>query len=632
MEPLYYDWGNTHTPYKVPHTGTAKRYIFDIESNGFLDVMDRVHCIVIEDFDTGVMWSYIPSGFPLAGATGNIEDGLKKLMEADQLIGHNIISFDLQALRKIYPRFAPKGEILDTLVMTRVIWADIKNQDFGLYKRGKLSAHNIGKHNLESWGERLGELKGTYGKTTDWANFTPEMLEYCKQDVRVNSALFNRIQLKKYPISVLRMEQDIHTICLDQERFGFPFNERKAQVLLAKLLARKSEIYDSLFKQLGPSWVVGVKDVESKRTVKYKDPLRGNEFAGSKYTKVKVVDFNPNSRTHLTKRLMEVFKWVPEVYGDDGTPTLDDEVLEKMELPIAKEIGEFLMLQKRVGQIAEGDQAWLTLAKDGVLHGRVNTMGAITARASHSNPNLAQIPANGSPFGHECRELFEPPKGWKLFGTDASGLELRMLAHYMAAYDKGAYGELILRGDVHTANQLAAGLPTRNNAKTFIYGFLYGAGDEKIGKIVNGSRARGKELKEKFLKNTPALKSLREAVAEKVKATGTLKALDGRILPVRHQHAALNTLLQSAGAIVCKQWCIYMHMLLNEAGFKLGRDYIQHAWVHDELQISYNPATLDNDTMKAFSKKAMVMCTERFKLRVPVDSEGNSGDSYAETH
>lgn len=625
MEQLLYDWDHTPSP------RTKGTYIFDIETNGFLDVMNRIHCIVIEDFETGEMFTYVPSGFPRK-ATGTIEQGVKKLEEATLLVGHNIISFDIQAIKKIFPSFKPRGRLFDTLVATRVIWSDIKSQDFNLHRKGRLDAKNIGKHNLESWGQRMGLLKGDYGKSTDWQVCTNEMIDYCEQDVRVNSKLYHRILMKDYPADVLRMEQDIHTICLDQENFGFPFNEDKAQRLLAKLLARKSELFASIYKQLGPTWVAGVKEVTSKRTVQYKDVLRGNEFGGSQYTKIKIVEFNPNSRAHIAKRLQEVFHWKPTEFGDDGLPTLDDDTLTKLEFPIAKEIAEFLMIQKRLGQLAEGDQAWTLLVKDGRIHGRVNTMGAVTARASHSKPNLAQIPSNHSPYGKECRELFETLRGWNLFGTDASGLELRMLAHYMAAYDGGDYGKIILEGDIHKANQLAAGLPTRDNAKTFIYGFLYGAGDAKLAEIINGTSAQGKALKEKFLRNTPALKSLREAVSDKVRATQTLKALDGRLLPVRHQHAALNTLLQSAGAIVCKQWCLYIHQLLRKDGFVHGVDYIQHAWVHDELQIGYNPSRLTNEQMLAYSKEAMLMVTAKFRLRIPVDSEGNSGKNYSETH
>lgn len=625
MNELVYDWG-IPKPHVVNQAAVPKQYVFDIETNGFLEDLDRIHCMWISDFVTGQKWGYRPH---------EIKDGLAKLDEANLLVGHNIIAFDIQALHKVYG-WKPKCPIFDTLTASRAIWSNIKEQDFALHRRGKISAGNIGRHNLESWGERLGVLKGDYGKTSDWTEFTEEMFTYCQQDVVVNEHLYNRILMKNVPASVLRMEQDIHTICLDQERFGFPFNEREAQKLLAKLLARKAELYDSIYKQLGPCWVVGVADVTSKRTVRYKDPLRGNEIAGADWTKIKVVEFNPNSRAHLGKRLMEVFKWEPTEFGEDGLPTLDDEVLDKLTMPIAKEIGEFLMIQKRLGQLAEGNQAWLSLVKDGKIHGRVNTMGAITARCTHSHPNLAQIPSNSAPYGKECRALFGVENGEYLVGSDVSGLELRMLAHYMAMYDGGAYGEIILNGDIHTANQQAAGLPTRNNAKTFIYGFLYGAGDAKIAEIIGGTARQGKALKDKFLNNTPALKQLREAVANKVKATGTLKALDGRILPVRHQHAALNTLLQSAGAIVCKMWVIQFHQLMREAGYVHGVHYKQAAFVHDELQIRVCAKTFPLVDGKSFvgdmCKQAIKQVGEILKVRLPLDGEYAVGKSYAETH
>jgi DNA polymerase I-like protein with 3'-5' exonuclease and polymerase domains len=263
-------------------------------------------------------------------------------------------------------------------------------------------------------------------------------------------------------------------------------------------------------------------------------------------------------------------------------------------------------------------------------------MGAITTRCTHSHPNLAQIPSNSAPYGKECRGLFGVEQGEYLVGCDVSGLELRMLAHYMAMYDGGAYGEIILNGDIHTENQKAAGLPTRNNAKTFIYGFLYGAGDAKIAEIVGGTARQGKALKEKFLSNTPALKQLREAVANKVKSTSTLKSLDGRILPVRHQHAALNTLLQSAGAIVCKMWVVHFHKLMREAGYVHGVHYKQAAFVHDELQVRVNAKVFPIQDGKSFvgdtAKRAIKEVGEMLKVRLPLDGEYAIGKSYAETH
>ena len=207
-------------------------------------------------------------------------------------------------------------------------------------------------------------------------------------------------------------------------------------------------------------------------------------------------------------------------------------------------LSEYLLLNKRIGQLATGKQAWLKMEKKGRLHGRVNHMGAVTSRCTHANPNMAQVPSVGAAFGVECRSLFHSPQGYSLLGADASGLELRCLAHYMAAYDGGSYASVVLEGDVHTTNQEAAGLPTRNNAKTFIYGFLYGAGDEKIGKIIGKGSTEGRRIKNKFLKKLPALKNLKDAVSLAAKERGWIKGLDGRIIPIRHSHAALNTLLQ----------------------------------------------------------------------------------------
>lgn len=446
-----------------------KRAVFDSETNGLLENVSKVHCICIEDYDSGAMYSFVPSGFPYAKASGTIEDGLKTLENAQELIGHNILGYDIPALTKVYPRFKPKGILRDTLCYARVLWADIRETDFGRFRKGKLPAKMIGKHSLEAWGYRLGEYKGEFGKTANWDILTHEMITYCEQDVRVTSKLYHHILRKEAPQAALDMEQEIHRICLEQTAYGFPFDTENARKLTGQLKARQGELAEKIANALGRCWVVGIKDRVSSRTTKYKDVLRGNEFKDTKWTQVKVVEFNPSSRTHISKRLVDVFQWKPKEYGDDGNPTINDDVLEKLgeTLPIAKDIAEYFMLDKRLGQIAEGDQAWLSHEVNGKIHGQVETMGAVTRRCAHKRPNLAQIPANHSPYGKECRSLFKVENGEYLLGCDVSGLELRMLAHYMAKWDAGAYGELILNGDVHTANQHAAGLPTRDNAKTF---------------------------------------------------------------------------------------------------------------------------------------------------------------------
>ena len=603
-----------------------KTAIFDLETDNLLDKVTKVHCIVIEDFETGVRTRY-------TSTRGNLVEGIKVLESVHTLVGCNIMDYDLRVLKKLYPWFNSKAKVIrDTLVCTRVIWADIRDTDFSLFKKGKLPAKLIGRHSLESWGYRLGLHKGEFGKTADWSVITDEMVDYCDLDVQVTSKLYHLILRKEVPESVLQMEHDIHAICLKQTEFGFPFDVKKANILLGKLLSRKAELHQEIFNTLGPSWIVNLGEKCSKTTRKYKDPLRGDESAGCFWTKIKFVEFNPTSRSHLAKRLQEVCGWKPTEFGDDGIPNLDEEVLSSLKYPVAKQISEYMTIQKRLGMLAEGKQAWLSLEVDGKIHGSVNTHGAVTTRCTHSHPNLAQIPSNDSAYGKECRELFRAPSGWKMFGSDVAGLELRMLAHYMAKWDGGKYGEIILNGDIHTANQEAAGLPTRGSAKSFIYCWLYGGGDEKIGSLVNGNKARGKQLKEQFLKNTPALKSLREAVSATARDKGRLKAIDGRHIPVRHQHAALNTLLQSAGSIVCKMWVIRMHEIMKEKGFTHGVEYKQLAFIHDEQEWGFDPNKMTGEMLGEISSRAIKEIGIELGIRIPLATDWKEGVNFSECH
>ena len=309
-------------------------------------------------------------------------------------------------------------------------------------------------------------------------------------------------------------------------------------------------------------------------------------------------------------------------------PFVDEKVLNKLKYPEAKLMSRYFILNKRIAQLAEGNQAWMKLCKKGRLHGKVNTMGAQTSRCSHSHPNLAQVPNLNAPFGKECRTLFRADSKMDLLGIDVSSLELRCLSHYLAKYDDGAYGKLLLEEDIHTTNQKAAGLSTRDQAKTFIYGFLYGAGNEKIGQIVGKGKAEGSRLKKEFLTKIPALKSLRDAVQKKAEQ-GFITGLDGRKVPVRSSHAALNTLLQSAGAIICKRWIVEMHSLL-EKEFKYGEDYKQVAFVHDEVQL-----TVKREHAKRIGDlavKAIGIAGERYSFRIPLTGEFKTGPTWATTH
>jgi DNA polymerase I-like protein with 3'-5' exonuclease and polymerase domains len=299
---------------------------------------------------------------------------------------------------------------------------------------------------------------------------------------------------------------------------------------------------------------------------------------------------------------------------------VSEEVLEKVDIPEAQLVARYLLLEKRVSQI----KSWIDAADDeGKVHGRVLTLRTITGRMAHTSPNMAQIPAVYSPYGKECRDVWTTSSdGYVLLGCDASSLELRCLAHYMN--DTGFTKEVV-DGDVHTANQRAAGLPTRDNAKTFIYAFLYGAGPAKIGKIVNGSAKDGKKLIDTFLTNMPALKVLRNKVA-KLATRGYVVGIDGRILQIRSEHAALNTLLQGAGAIICKEWLKYIILQAS----KRNLDYKLVASIHDEYQFEVR-----KDHAEEFgevTRKAMKLTEESLKVRCPLDSEYKVGKTWAETH
>ena len=337
--------------------------------------------------------------------------------------------------------------------------------------------------------------------------------------------------------------------------------------------------------------------------------------------KQKEIPFNPNSRDQICEHLMKR-GWKPKAY-EGKCPAINEGVLKEIGTPEALKLCEYLLLTKRLGQIAEGNQAWLKLEKNGVLHGRVNTNGTVSGRCSHHNPNVAQVPAVRAPYGKECRSLFTAPKGNVLVGCDASGLELRCLAHYLSTWDNGEYGKLILEGDIHTHNQKAAGLETRDQAKSFIYSTIYGAGDAKIGKIIGGTSKDGKRLKDKFKHSIPAYQKLWDAVANKVETSNTLIGLDGRKLPCRSSHSALNLLLQSAGAVIMKQALVEFLRIAKQP-------FVLHANIHDEVQLSCDVKHAD-DLGLAFVQ-AIKDAGTTLKFKCPLDGEYNIGNNWAETH
>lgn len=664
------------------------RLIADLETDGLLEKVTKIHCIAAKDIDTKEVHFFGPD---------KVEEGVRFLASADLLVFHNGIKYDLPVIEKLYPWFKmDKSKVLDTLVMSRLIYSNIKDIDSGLLKSGRLPGKLFGLHGLEAWGHRLREHKGdykvwfkekvgdAYQDGDEWLEYCQEMGDYNIQDVVVTDLLFTRMVAKNYSPMALAIEHQIAWLMAQQERNGFCFNEGKAGVLYAKLAARRGELERDCAALFEP-WEVRLADFVPKRDNK----ARGY-VAGVAVAKYKTVIFNPNSRDHIAYNLTKLYGWEPEDFTDGGKPKVDEEVLGKLNYPPCKLLTEFLMVQKRISQIAEGDQAWLKLCRNGKIHGSINPNGAGTGRATHSYPNISQVPSGGSPYGHECRELFGVPAGWILVGSDTAGLELRCLAHYMAKYDNGAYGLALIQSDIHWVNVQSMGLTDeardksnpyhevlRGGAKTFIYGFLYGSGDEKTGRIVfdiilkckalgmpyanllktffggNESpssdelKSAGAKLKKTFLAGLPALKNLIKAVKwttppdpknpdyklRRGVARKVLKGLDGREITVRSAHSALNMLLQGAGAIICKRWLIILEEKLQAAGLKHGwdGDYAFCAWSHDECQIACRTQATA-DIVGRFAVECALESGDFFNLRCPVGGESKVGLTWADTH
>ena len=620
---------------------TLSVYIFDIETDGLLADTSKIHCISCMDTETGVVKTYADKGnYP------RLDEAIATLTVSDCISGHNVLCFDIPALQKVYPNFQPKGRVLDTLVLSRLIWPNLAELDFEGLRKARTPSDPyfhfppklVGSHSLRAWGFRLGVLKGDFSETTDWQEWSEAMCSYNRQDVVVTKALWDLIEKQHYSEEAINLEHEFQKVIFKQEQNGFPFDTEKAATYYGQLAGERSSLELSLQNVFPP------KDRGSYFTPKRDNRTRGYK-AGVQIWRPNLVPFNPGSRQEIAERLSEKYNWQPTEFTDKGTPKVDEDVLSKLDYPEAKDLARYFLLQKRIGQLAEGNNAWLKLVEpDGRIHGHVITNGAVTGRCTHTHPNLAQVPAVGVFMGAEFRSLFYAPDGWNVLGADASGLELRCLAHYMARYDGGSYAQKILEGDIHWHNAQALGLVGKDEvkdlenehhmwarnkiAKRFIYAFMYGAGDGKLGEIVGGDEAKGAELRKTFLKALPAMKILIDTVKHTAKERGYLYGIDKRKLPVRSQHSALNTLLQSAGAVAVKKaTCILWEDLIKEG----LSDYVQQvAHVHDEYQLLVREGyetQVGEIAVNAFRKAG-----EYFHFRLPLDGEYKIGHNWAETH
>lgn len=577
-----------------------RKLVWDIEANGFKPT--EVHCIGAEDLDTGEVFCYRSDDGTLSG--------FKELLKSGtfELIGHNILGYDVPVLERLMQIDFSAHKLTDTLVMSRLA-----------------NPSRDGGHSLKNLSRGTNEQKTEHH---DFSKITDSMVDYMLQDVKANVLVYKRLlkELNEFTPECIALEHEVQKIVQRQVRHGWLLDQRWAFELLGKLKQRMMEVEDEVRLKFKPMPVF-VKLVTPKYKKDGNMSTVGLKFlgdnwvnVGGEFSHIEWPEFNLGSRRQIGLYL-KAFGWKPEKFTDTGQPIVDEKVLSGVKgIPEATLIAEFLLLQKRIAQVS----SWLDALDedDGRVHGYVNSNGAVTGRMTHSSPNMAQVPAVYSEYGGDCRSCWIVPKGYKLVGADASGLELRMLAHYM---DDPAYTKEILEGDIHTANQKAAGLATRDQAKTFIYAFLYGAGDAKIGSIVGGTASDGKRLKEEFLRNTPSLGRLRENVG-RAAARGWLRGLDGRKVFVRSEHAALNTLLQSAGAIVMKKALT----ILDEYAKLWSITYEFLGNIHDEWQVEVREDQADSFGRLATS--SIQAAGIHFKMRCLLTGDYKVGDTWAQTH
>ena len=432
-------------------------------------------------------------------------------------------------------------------------------------------------------------------------------------------------------LDCVELEMRMAEIMSQQETSGFRFDVEAAERVRNELSAEMQELEAEIVRRF--PYVPG-KVFTPKRQNKSKGYVAGAPFT-------KLLDFNPTSRLNIAWALQQFRGARFTRLTDSGKPKVDeaclseirDLALQQKNMLLHEECEMFirlLTLQKWLGQLSEGSNSWFnTIEQDNCIHHSCS-LATQTGRNAHRGPNLGQVVS--APW---ARQLFIPHPGHVMVGADLEGLELRALGHYLSRFDEGAFADVVLNGDIHQQNADRVGC-TRKEVKTLTYAFIYGAGDQKLGHSLHPElsdaqkKQLGQELRRKFLDAIPGLEPLIDAVKEKVRGSGRLRGLDGRPIFCRAEHAALNYLLQSAGAILSKRWVVVGQDLLDEAGLTYNRDYTRCAYVHDEVQLSVVPTEADH--VAELLVKAAPIAGQHYKFRVPITAAADTGASWQDTH
>jgi len=592
------------------------RLLFDIETDGLLRSLSTIHCVVVRDLDSGQTLVYNDQG-----SQPPISQAITLLEEATELWGHNVCGYDIPAIRQLWPFFEPRGKVYDTLILSRMFFADMLDRDFRS-RPAQMPQQLYGRHSLESWGYRLGEYKSEFGKKTDWKDWSQELEDYCIQDTEVSLKLRELFapRLEEYQSSI-DLEHSMAYILARQEESGIRFDVPKAQQLESILRTELDQLSDQMretFPYVDAGPFIPARDNKTKGYVK------GCEFH-------KLKEFNPSSRFHIAWAFQTWRGWTPTEFTETGNPKIDESVLKSIGTEEALTFARILDLQKALGQLSDGNGAWLKqVTKEGLIHHSCQ-LATNTGRNAHRNPNISQVSSDP-----RCRELFLPHEGQVWVDADASGLELRMLGHYLGAYDGGEFGRVVVEGDIHQQNADRVGV-SRQQVKGLTYCFIYGGSDKKLGLTYNPTlppekaQKKGKDLRAAFMEAIPGLQELTDALKVKAK-TNRIKALDGRPICLQGKtHVALNYLLQSGGAILTKRWgAILFNHLKHDHQLAYGQDYHFLAYIHDSYGLSVKPEHVS--TVESLLALSIVEAGEFYNLRVPMAAEPKSGPTWREVH
>lgn len=612
-------------PQRIPEPSALPPLIFDIETDGLLPTMTKIHCGVIYNSLLDITHRFEPEDIP---------DMVDMLQRTEQpLCGHNIINFDIPAIQKLYPKFQPKVLPIDTKIWSQLVTPDLMNLAYTRRRQWlrQVPSDLLDSHSLKAWGYRIGILKGSSPDET-FKEYSPGMLDYCARDVEVTTAL--RKELLEWTTSeqAVNLEMSEALIIRQQEVNGINFDIKKAELLAAKILddqqilLTKIREHPTFTPVLKKSFIAKVNNTKLNR--KKGDLIEIYE------------DFNPSSNQQLIDKLMSTYGWQPEVLTDKGNPQMDDEILKDLAetYPEVQLIRDYKTAAKILSYLSTGDKSWIKfVTPEGKLHGQVQSCGAGTRRMTHNSPNLGQVPNVKAYLGKECRELFLPPKGMVMLGIDADQLELRTLAHYMAPFDGGAYVHAAIHGskenkdDIHWLNAKTFGVD-RDTGKTVFYCSIYGGGREKKGRIITKSwdkqknMVAGAKIERAMDRGLPALGKLRDCLKVVLKTRGYLLDLDKQMFRIRSEHSALNELNQRAGAIIMKRWDVILWNKLVDSEVP----FVRLLTVHDEIQIAV-PEDYVQKVLK-LSREAFKAVTAYYKLRCPITGDGKKGANWSETH